>query len=89
LLGNPNCGGNVVFLSGSSPAPGCPIQHGCVLISNLHVAAYDGNIAVIELLLDRGAEVNAKNDRGETPRSIAADKGHTDAVVIFKFHGGV
>ena len=48
-----------------------------------------GDSAVIELLLERGAEVNAKDDRGQTPRSIAAHKGHTDAVVILKLHGGV
>ncbi len=37
----------------------------------LHMAAYHGNRAVVEMLLRHGADMNAKNDAGETPLDCA------------------
>lgn len=42
----------------------------------LMMAALEGNTAVAELLLERGATVNSVNDFGETALSLAAHKGH-------------
>ena len=36
-----------------------------------------GQILVVQLLLSKGAEVNAKMRWGETPLHVAAEKGHT------------
>ena len=33
--------------------------------TSLHLASYDGLHSVVELLLDRGANINQKNDHGE------------------------
>ena len=42
----------------------------------LHVAAYAGNVAAALVLIDRGAAVLARNDRGETPIDLAIRYGH-------------
>ncbi len=41
------------------------------------IAADEGHTVVARILLDRGANINAKNDDGETALMIAADEGHT------------
>ncbi|KFY91029.1 hypothetical protein V498_05706, partial [Pseudogymnoascus sp. VKM F-4517 (FW-2822)] len=43
-------------------------------------ASENGQVAVAQLLLDKGAEVDAKDGNGETPLSLAAASGH-EAVV--------
>lgn len=55
----------------------------------LHWAAKNGNNASVELLISRGANVNARNSAGETPLKLAEEKGHTDTANILKQHGGV
>src|SRR5215472_5759983 len=42
----------------------------------LMLAALEGNTSIGELLLERGASVNALNSFGETAMSLAAHKGH-------------
>jgi ankyrin repeat protein len=39
----------------------------------LHMAVRHGNKWMVELLLTKGSEVNAKNDNGETPLCIVTD----------------
>ena len=42
--------------------------------SALHSAAFLGRSEVVELLLEKGADANAKNNRGQSPMdSVAAD----------------
>jgi len=57
----------------------------------LHLASKRGNKAVVELLLSRGAEANAKGQRGETPLHRAAesgdDWGRTDVAKLLLEHG--
>jgi len=43
---------------------------------DLMVASYFGHKVVVKLLLEKGAEVEAKCDDGWTPLSLAADNGH-------------
>jgi len=38
----------------------------------LHLAAWNGQAATVALLLDAGAEIDARNGRGETPLALAA-----------------
>ena len=46
----------------------------------LHVAAGDGHTAVVEKLLEKGAEVNVPDNKGRTPLHVAASNGHTAVV---------
>jgi ankyrin repeat protein len=46
----------------------------------LHVAAWEGNVPMVELLLARGADVNARGDDDSTPLHNAAVQGHVAAV---------
>ncbi|KAJ9549221.1 hypothetical protein OSB04_021764 [Centaurea solstitialis] len=41
----------------------------------LHSAASSGNVEIVKILLDRGADVNLKNDGGRTALHYAASKG--------------
>jgi hypothetical protein len=53
----------------------------------LHKAAAKGYRAVAELLLDRGADVNAKGRDAETPLHRAAGSGHTDVAELLLARG--
>nr|CEG03910.1 unnamed protein product [Fusarium acuminatum CS5907] len=56
--------------------------------TNLMVASYYGHRAVVKLLLEQGAEVEAQdNDYGQTPLSLAAANGHEAAVGLLLEHG--
>ena len=46
--------------------------------SDLHTAATKGDIATITRLLDRGADIEARDENGETPLHRAAWKGAND-----------
>jgi ankyrin repeat protein len=48
----------------------------------LHVAAFKGNAAAVRLLLDAGANMQAKDDRGLTPLMLAAKANHAEVVQI-------
>ena len=48
--------------------------------TELHQAAKDGDNARITTLLDRGANIEARNKDGATPIHFAAYEGHTQAI---------
>src|SRR3974390_751061 len=51
-------------------------------------AARTGNVDAIKVLLDHGADVNAKEtQRGTTPLMWAADEGHAAAIKVLIEHG--
>lgn len=57
--------------------------------ARLRFACCNGELELMRLLLAAGADVNAKNERGDTPLSVAAEKGYTDIVELLRAHGAV
>lgn len=53
----------------------------------LMLAALEGNTEIGTLLLDRGADVAALNNCGESALSLAAHKGHLPFVKLLKLRG--
>lgn len=48
----------------------------------LHYAAFAGHLEGLKLLLEAGADVNAKAAEGSTPLIMAARDGHTDVIAL-------
>ncbi|KAJ3089948.1 hypothetical protein HDU96_003576, partial [Phlyctochytrium bullatum] len=57
------------------------------LVTPLHVAAYQGHIAVCRVLLDVGADFHARDDRKWTPLSFSAFAGRLDVTRILIENG--
>jgi hypothetical protein len=55
--------------------------------TQLHCAAYNGNVEIARLLLQNGAEVNAKGNYGSTPLHWAAIHGHVDILHLLVENG--
>jgi ankyrin repeat protein/serine/threonine protein kinase/Flp pilus assembly protein TadD len=53
----------------------------------LITSAFRGHIATVKLLIDNGADVNAKSSRGSTALIAAATKGHTEIVSVLLNRG--
>ena len=51
------------------------------------LASHHGHAASIELLLERGADPELCNDRGQTPLAGAAFKGLTEIMTVLLDHG--
>jgi len=54
----------------------------------LHMAAQNGDIPMITLLLARGAKIDPRDGKGWTPLDRAAKWGHANAVDFLRAHGG-
>ncbi|TVU35773.1 hypothetical protein EJB05_17676, partial [Eragrostis curvula] len=50
----------------------------------LHRAVCDGNIQMVEFLLEQGADIDKQDDNGWTPRTLAEQQGHDDIQLLFK-----
>lgn len=55
--------------------------------SCLHLAALRGDYHAVEILLDAGAQVNARGDMGNTPLHLAAKGGHREVFALLLKHG--
>jgi ankyrin repeat protein len=53
----------------------------------LMLAAMQGNTSIGELLIQRGADINAINDSGETALSLAAHGGHIPFIRVLLTNG--
>ncbi|XP_072918547.1 CARD- and ANK-domain containing inflammasome adapter protein [Hemitrygon akajei] len=48
----------------------------------LHIAATHGHVKIIEYLLNKGAKLEVKDNKGQSPLHRAAEKGHTAAAKV-------
>jgi len=56
----------------------------------LHVAAYHGHISIVKELIEvRNAEINARNNSGETALWLARHTSRDDIAAYLVSHGGV
>ena len=55
--------------------------------SLLMLASYNGNLDTARMLLERGAAVDGRNDRGQTPLGGVAFKGYEEIVTLLLDHG--
>jgi uncharacterized protein len=53
----------------------------------LHIAAVNGDVHIIGLLLDAGADIDAHGEYGYTPLQQAVGQGHVDAVRLLLRRG--
>ena len=56
-------------------------------MSDIHQAAEEGNTNMVRDLIRQGADVNAKNDDGETPLHCAAWEGHQETAQVLLANG--
>jgi len=54
--------------------------------SPLHWACKEGHIKIVELLMQRGARINATNRGDDTPLHLASAHGHRDIVIMLLQH---
>lgn len=52
-----------------------------------HSAVRAGHEDIIELLIAKGANVNAKNAQGQTPLDIAVNRGHAEIAELLRKYG--
>jgi ankyrin repeat protein len=62
--------------------PNLVLRKGREGFTALHYAAFYGYIEIVNLLLARNADVNAKTDAGDTPLDYAASRGYKDIVEL-------
>jgi len=59
-----------------------------LLWTPLHLAAMGGHKEIVELLIAKGAEVDANHDEGETPLDFAILVGRDEIADLLRKHGG-
>jgi hypothetical protein len=72
----------VCAIAGAAPLAGCRDRN-----ADLFAACQAGDVDRIKILLDRGADVNARNRNGETPIMVAAGLLYPDAVRLLIARG--
>jgi len=65
----------------------CRIVHTAEIGTPLHAAIFDNKPGMVEVLLDHGANFNAKDTSGSTPLHEAVEKGDANLVGLLLHHG--
>ena len=55
--------------------------------TDLHSAAYEGDVKRVRKLLKKGADPNTQSEDGDTPLHVAVSWGHVDVVKLLLEHG--
>jgi ankyrin repeat protein len=53
----------------------------------MHISAGNGNLGNVKLLFERGADVHALNDEGETPYQVSLASGYREIVDFLREQG--
>jgi hypothetical protein len=74
---------NAIILIARMPSQVCvwncqSVLHPLQLYTPLHAAAASGSVTVAQILVESGAEVDARNSYGNTPLHIACLNGHSN-----------
>ena len=64
------------------------VKGGWMVITPLHMAALNGHKEIVELLIAKGADVNAKAEDGETPLDATIEFRHPQITDLIRKHGG-
>jgi ankyrin repeat protein len=70
-------------LLGNGASPNAPQIGGS---SVLHAAARRGSTAIVEVLIRKGADLDATDDDGRTPLELARDHGRRDVITLIENH---
>lgn len=70
------------FYSETDHLPTFHMSYLYIVRTPLHSAAYSGNVAGLQLVIDQGAEVNCVDQRGCSALMVAAERGQTRAVGV-------
>jgi len=62
---------------------------GELALTALHLAVVKGHAGMCQLLVERGADVNAKRSDNVTPLMLATHWGHIAVAAVLREHGGV
>lgn len=53
----------------------------------LHHAVYNGDLPSTAMILEAGADLLARNQKGETPLAVALERGHSEVADLLRRHG--
>ena len=53
----------------------------------MHSAALSGNIDELNYLIEKGYDVDVRDNVGDTPLMLAVGRGHTEAILLLSAHG--
>jgi ankyrin repeat protein len=56
-------------------------------VAPLHLASFYGKLEVARLLLERGVDIDAEDDEGNTAYQIALKRGHEEITQLLAGHG--
>jgi len=63
------------------------IEHGADVKSAFHMAVYTGSADLVKLFLEKGADIDAQDNNGDTALHIATRRGYLDVVKVLLEHG--
>jgi hypothetical protein len=62
-------------------------MHATLSGASMHSAALSGNVDELYHLIEKGLDVDARDDVGDTPLMLAVGRGHDEAILLLSAHG--